>query len=168
MPATIRPATPADTAEVSAILTEAAQWLAHTGRLMWRDNELASGRIAEDVANGLFIIAERDGVAAGTMKYQLEDMLFWPDVPFGEAGYMHRLAVRRCFAGGEVSHDLFSWALWKTIDLNRPYLRLDCEASRPKLRAIYERFGFRHHSDRQVGPYFVARYQLDLAEDGST
>ncbi|MGV3755531.1 MAG: GNAT family N-acetyltransferase [Verrucomicrobiota bacterium] len=165
MPATIRPATPSDTAEVSAILIEAAQWLAHTGRLMWRDNELAPERIAADVADGLFVIAEWDGVAAGTMKYQLEDPLFWPDVPSGEAGYMHRLAVRRQFAGGGVSHDLFAWALWITIELNRRYLRLDCEASRPKLRAIYERFGFKHHSDRQVGPYFVARYQLDLAED---
>ena len=75
---------------------------------------------------------------------------------------MHRLAVRRQFAGKEVSFDLFHWALWKTSELGRPYLRLDCEASRPKLRAIYERFGFKHHSDRQVGPYFVARYELEL------
>jgi hypothetical protein len=26
----------------------------------------------------------------------------------------------------------------------------------------YEWFGCRHHSDRQVGPYFVARYELDV------
>jgi hypothetical protein len=32
-------------------------------------------------------------------------------------------------------------------------------ASLPKLRAVYERFGFVHHSDRQVGPYFVSRYE---------
>jgi hypothetical protein len=41
-------------------------------------------------------------------------------------------------------------------------LRLDCEASRPRLRAVYEGFGFRHHSDRQVGPYFVSRYEYAL------
>ncbi|HEY1170645.1 MAG TPA: GNAT family N-acetyltransferase [Verrucomicrobiae bacterium] len=146
MPTTIRPATPSDTDEISAILTEAAQWLAHTGRLMWRDNELAPERIAADVADGLFVIAERDGIAAGTMKYQLEDPLFWPDVPTGEAGYMHRVAVRRQFAGGEVSLDLFHWALWKTADLNLRYLRLDCEASRPKLRAVYEKFGFKNRT----------------------
>jgi hypothetical protein len=34
--------------------------------------------------------------------------------------------------------------------------------SRPWLRAVYERSNFRHHSDRQVGPYFVARYELAL------
>jgi hypothetical protein len=37
---------------------------------------------------------------------------------------------------------------------------LDCEASRPRLRAVYERFGFRHLDDRQVGPYYVSRYTL--------
>jgi hypothetical protein len=33
---------------------------------------------------------------------------------------------------------------------------------RPRLRAVYERHGFRHHSDRQVGPHFVSRYELPL------
>jgi hypothetical protein len=27
---------------------------------------------------------------------------------------------------------------------------------------VYERFGFRFHSDKQVGPYFVARYEYDV------
>ena len=33
------------------------------------------------------------------------------------------------------------------------------EASRARLRAMYEEFGFRHHSDWQAGPYYVARYE---------
>jgi hypothetical protein len=28
---------------------------------------------------------------------------------------------------------------------------------------VYERCGFRHHSDRQVGRYFVSRYELPLS-----
>ncbi|MEH2214010.1 MAG: hypothetical protein V7K84_25930, partial [Nostoc sp.] len=43
------------------------------------------------------------------------------------------------------------------------YLRLDCDASRPRLRAVYERFGFRHHSDKQVGAYFVSRYEYKIS-----
>ena len=42
------------------------------------------------------------------------------------------------------------------------YLRLDCDNERSRLRALYERFGFRLHSVRQVGAYFVARYELPL------
>ena len=79
-----------------------------------------------------------------------------------DAAYVHRLAVRRQYAGGHVSSTLLSWAVERTRALGRPFLRLDCEASRPRLRAVYERFGFQHHSDLQVGPYFVARYQLAI------
>lgn len=54
---------------------------------------------------------------------------------------------------------MMQWAVERTRSLGRRFLRLDCEASRTRLRLVYERFGFRHHSDHQAGPYFVARYQ---------
>lgn len=126
---------------------------------MWQDDELIPSRIAGDVDTGLFFIAECDAEAAGVVKFQLEDRQFWPDVPQGESAFVHRLAVRRRFAGRGISSALLSWAVERARSLRRGYLRLDCEASRPKLRAVYESFGFVHHSDRQVGPYFVSRYQ---------
>jgi GNAT superfamily N-acetyltransferase len=98
--------------------------------------------------------------AAGTVRFQLEDEEFWPDDPGDHAAYVHRLAVRRNFAGGAVSAALLAWALERTRALHRRVLRLDCDADRPGLRAVYERFGFRLHSFRQVGPYYVARYEL--------
>jgi GNAT superfamily N-acetyltransferase len=147
---------------VASILEEAARWLEQAGMPMWRDDELVVARIAADVAAGLFFLAERAGEPAGTVKFQLEDPVFWPDMPQPDAAYIHRLAVRRQFAGGRVSAALMGWAVDRTRSLGRHYLRLDCEESRPRLRAVYERFGFRHHSDRQVGPYFVSRYEYDV------
>lgn len=158
----IRPATPADSAVVSSVLVEAATWLRERGTPMWKADELAPDRVAQDVADGLFFLAEYDGEIAGTVKFQWEDPLFWPDRPHGEAAYVHRLAVRRTFAGRGVSTALLRWAADRARAVGRPLLRLDCEAARPKLRAFYEDFGFRHHSDRQVGPFFVARYELCL------
>jgi GNAT superfamily N-acetyltransferase len=151
-----------DTKTVSEILLEAASWLRQQNTPMWRDNELAPEAIAADVASGLFSIGRVDGQSAGVIKFQLEDRLFWPDVPKGESAFVHRLAVRRRFARGVVSTPLLSWAVERTRDLGRSYLRLDCEASRPKLRAVYERFGFRHHSDKHVPPYFVSRYEYEI------
>ena len=78
--------------------------------------------------------------------------------------FIHRLAVRRRFAGGEISSALILWAIGHTHALRRRYLRLDCLASRPRLQAIYERMGFGFHSNRQVGPYYVARYEYDVTE----
>lgn len=131
---------------------------------MWRDDELAADRIEADVAAGFFFLAECSDEVAGIVKFQLEDLLFWPDVPQEQSAFVHRLAVRRRFAGGGVSSALLGWAALRAQSLGRRFLRLDCEASRTKLRSVYERFGFRHHSDRQVGPYFVSRYEYEVAK----
>ena len=57
-----------------------------------------------------------------------------------------------------------TWAVERARALHLEVLRLDCDADRVSVRAVYERFGFRYHSDRQVGPYYVARYEYPLAE----
>ncbi len=158
----IRAAAPHEAPVVTAILAEAVRWLEERGVPMWRADELAPESIASDVAAGLFFIGTCGGEPACTFKFQLSDALFWPDVPQDQSAFIHRLALRRPFSGGRVSADVFRWAARRTHALGRPFLRLDCEASRPRLRAVYERFGFVHHSDRQVGPYFVARYELDV------
>jgi GNAT superfamily N-acetyltransferase len=158
----VRQAVVADTGTIVGILREAAAWLTSRSMPMWRASELLPEHIAVAVGQGQFFVAECAGVVAGTIKFQLTDPEFWPDVPQDESAFVHRLAVRRSFAGGAVSSALLSWACDRTGSLPRRFLRLDCEASRPRLRAVYERFGFEHHSDRQVGPYLVARYQLDV------
>ena len=143
-----------------SILREAAAWLESRGMALWREDELSDAAIAGDLAAGLFWIADVHGEPAGTVRLQLSDPEFWPDVPEDECVFLHRLAVRRRFAGGGVSSALLSFALDLTRRRHRRLLCLDCEVKRPRLRALYERFGFAHHSDRHVGPYFVSRYTL--------
>jgi GNAT superfamily N-acetyltransferase len=160
----IRQATPQDAEVVADILKEAARWLEQAGMPLWREDELEPARINADVSVGLFFLAEYSGDPAGTVKYQLEDSVVWPDARPQDAAYIHRLAVRRRYAGTGLSAALLRWAFERTRTLDRQYLRLDCESSRPRLRAIYERFGFRYHSDRQVGPYLVSRYEYDVTK----
>lgn len=159
----IRGAASADVATVSSILREAASWLDARGDCMWRMSELAEDAIRAEVSAALFWIASIDSEAAGVVRFQSDDPLMWPDAKRDEAAYVHRLAVRRQFAGGEVSHALLDFASERTRSLGRPRLRLDCDATRPRLRAVYERYGFTHHSDHRVGPYLVARYELPVA-----
>src|ERR1043165_3509689 len=121
----IRQATGDDTTKIADILLEAARWLEQSGERMWRDDELIPAQIEADVGAGLFFIAECDGEVAGTIKFQLEDQLFWPEVPPEESAFIHRVAVRRQFAGGVVSTALLTWAVNSTRSLGRRYLRLD-------------------------------------------
>ncbi|MBD2725552.1 GNAT family N-acetyltransferase [Nostoc sp. FACHB-892] len=158
----IRQATIQDTVIVSDVLLEAALWLQERGIPLWGDSEVSLESISEDVANGLFFIAEWAGEPAGTIKFQLEDLLFWPDISQVESAFVHRLAVRRRYSGGKTSSALLTWAVEYAQTLGKRYLRLDCDASRPRLKALYEDFGFRHHSDRQVGAYFVSRYEYEI------
>jgi len=164
MQLSIRQAIPQDIDAVAEILGEAARWLKEQGMPMWRQDELLPSHIVADVDSGQFFLAECDGVPAGIIRFQLADNLFWPDVPQDDSAFIHRLAVRRRFAGGEVSSALLLWAIAHTHTLGLRYVRLDCEASRARLRAVYERIGFRFHSNKQVGSYFVARYEYDVTE----
>jgi GNAT superfamily N-acetyltransferase len=160
---TIRQADPGDAETVAGILHEAARWLRESGMPLWEAGELDKASIHADVNQGLFLLAEISGEAAGIVKFQLDDPIFWPDMAGSDSAYVHRLAVCRRFAGAGLSTALLGSAAERASALGRRFLRLDCPASRPRLRAVYERFGFRHHSDRRVGPYFVSRYEYDLA-----
>jgi GNAT superfamily N-acetyltransferase len=134
----IRQATAEDVETVSAILREAAQWQEQAGMPLWREEHIGVAHILDDVRAGIFVLAEYQGESVGTMKFQLEDPLFWPGALEDEAAYVHRLAVRRRYAGMGVSIALLRWAVERTRALGRPYLRLDCAAARARLRAIYE------------------------------
>ena len=85
------------------MLCEAASWVDSLGTVMWEDGELDPAQTDADVAAGLFAIAERDAVVAGAIRFQLDDPLFWPDLPSGSSAFVHRVVVRRTFKGRGIS-----------------------------------------------------------------
>jgi GNAT superfamily N-acetyltransferase len=161
----IRQATSADADAIGETLTEAAKWVEELdGTIMWVEGELEEDRVRPEADAGMFVVAEVDGRVAGAMRFQLEDRLFWPDLDGRDSAFVHRLAVRRAFAGQGVSTALLQWAVDRARTLGKRYLRLDCDAERSRLRAFYEGFGFRLHSYRHVGSYYVSRYELQILQ----
>jgi len=159
----IREATAGDTPALVETLTEAADWVTQLdGTTMWVEGELEEQRVRDEAAAGLFIVAEDEGQVVGAIRFQLEDQLFWPDIDGRDSAFVHRLAVRRSHAGRGISMALLQWAVDRARASGKRYLRLDCDADRPRPRALYERFGFCLHSYRQVGAYYVSRYELPL------
>lgn len=147
---------------VCEILLEAVSWMNARSISLWRRDEVTPDKILPDVEAGLFYLAWYGKQAVGTVKYQLEDELFWPDVPAGESAFIHKLAIRRDYSGGIVSNYLLQWAVEKSKSQGLRYLRLDCDAKRPKLCTVYENFGFSRHSTRQVGLFYVMRFEYIL------
>ena len=162
---TFERAAPEDAPAVAAILAEAAAWLKDQGMELWGPEEIARSTIEPDVLAGAYWLARLEGKAAGTFRFTLEDSEFWPEAKPGEAGYVHRLAVLPEHRGTGLARVMLDQAA--RLSEPRKYLRLDCESHRPRLRAFYERYGFRWVDDRQVGPYHVSRFQLALPPTGA-
>jgi GNAT superfamily N-acetyltransferase len=139
-----------DLSTVSEILSEAAGWLDLQNMSLWQQEHISRSVIQEDIELGLFYIAVCEGIAVGVVKFQTEDLEYWPDIIQSESAFLHRLAVRRRFAGGEVSTQIFQWAIDRTKELGRHFVRLDCVADRPRLRSVYEKFGFKHHNAQKL------------------
>lgn len=159
----IRQATGEDTRALVEILTEAANWVEQMdGTIMWVEGELEEHRVRAEAEAGMFVVAEAEGIVVGAIRFQLDDRLFWPDLDGRDSAFVHRLAVRRSHAGQGISTALVQWTVDRARSLGKRYLRLDCDADRTRLREMYERFGFRLHSYRQVGAYYVSRYELPL------
>jgi GNAT superfamily N-acetyltransferase len=144
------------------VLAEAADWVASQGRRLWHAAHVSLEAVAPDVQAGLYYIAWLNGDAAGVVRLQTEDPEIWPDAAEGAAVYLHRLAVRRRYAGGDVATSMLGWIVGRARELEREYVRLDCAADRPTLRGVYERFGFRLYDERDMGSYVLARYQLKV------
>jgi GNAT superfamily N-acetyltransferase len=162
LPISVRQATLDDLITVSGILSEAASWLKQQNMALWDENEVSPEIVRQDIELGLFYIAFYEGFAAGVVKFQAEDLVFWSDIPQEDSAFIHRLAVRRSFSGGSVSRALMQWAVEQSRALGKHFLRLDCAADRSRLRLVYENFGFQHHSNKQVGPYFVSLHEYKV------
>lgn len=144
---------------VSSLLVEAATWAAERGAPIWPLEQLGADAIGADLVAGRLVLAIASDDAVGTARLTREDPECWPDAEPGVAAYVHRIAIRRRWAGCGLPGMILTWCDGRARELGCRYLRLDCDASRPKLCQLYEELGFRFHSERRVGRYTVARYE---------
>jgi GNAT superfamily N-acetyltransferase len=159
----IRTAAENDLNDVSEVLQQAARWLEAKGQPLWTLSEVAPDKLLPDVLAGRYVIArDPQGAPVGAFKLHEDEPEMWPDVPAEESLFLHKMALVRREAGKGLAQALIAWAIREAKLRGKRYLRLDFLADRPKLRSVYEQCGFRHHSDRQVGSFLIARYEFEL------
>jgi GNAT superfamily N-acetyltransferase len=147
-------------ATASAIMTEASHWLLERGEPLWMPDEVTEGALRkrcppESVLVG---IAGGEPVAAALLEWR--DERCWPGVV--DAGFIHRLAVRRAWAGQGYAEALLANAAGRTAAAGRTSMRLDCLADRHRLCAFYERCGFERTGSMDLGPYRLALYSRSV------
>jgi len=154
----VRRAGPGDLEVVLAVLADAARWLKARDIEQWPDR-MPVEWVKPAIERGETWLAEVDGKTTGTLVVQWDDPIFWAGYP-ADAGYLHRLAVRR--PGTRQGGELLQWAERHSAGNGRSFLRLDCVAWNARLRAYYERAGYEHVGDVTVDKYTEARYEKRL------
>jgi ribosomal protein S18 acetylase RimI-like enzyme len=163
---------PADAGAVLDLLSEAATWTAANGRANW-PARFPTAIVERGIERGELFVAELDGELVATLALQWSDRRFWGEQP-PDAGYVHRLAVRRAHAGRGLGADALEWASAQVRERDRRWLRLDVPADNLPLGAYYERLGFRPRGqaegeltdpDGRVVQWMVRRFERDTSEE---
>jgi len=156
----IKKITHQDTPIIESILTEAVSWLDDKGVHQWEYKDVTWEAISELFRVEDFFIAYADGNPAACMALIDYDPVFWENVPKGESLYIHKLAVRREFAGMGIAKSCIDFAKTRARSVGATSLRLDCYKNRHKVRAIYEKEGFKFVCEKILFGYYDASFYV--------
>jgi GNAT superfamily N-acetyltransferase len=141
----IRPATPDDVDVVLELLADAAAWTASIGFPNW-PARFPPKLVSRGITAGELYVGEEDGAVVAAVALTWSDPMFW-GVRADDAGYVHRLVVRRDRTGAGLGAEIIGWAARQVSDAGREWLRLDAAADNLPLCSYYERLGFEYRGD---------------------
>lgn len=150
-------------AELTRVLQAAARELENRGEPLWPPASLEPGALRDAYPQAEMVLGTQDGQGVAGMILLTDDPLFWPDVPPGESLFVHKLAVVPALQGAGVASRMLGFAGARAEALGKRYLRLDCAAERPRLRAFYERHGFCWVGERNADGFLAALYERDVS-----
>jgi GNAT superfamily N-acetyltransferase len=116
--------------------------------------------VADAIARREAVIGRLGDAPAAFAVLQNEDPPFWPEDKPGEALYVHRLCLRRRYAGQGYSAAKLDWCGNEAALRGCTFLKLDC-GTFPKLMAVYENAGFQRNDAApfQSTGFVVWRYR---------
>ncbi|WP_329255486.1 GNAT family N-acetyltransferase [Streptomyces sp. NBC_01478] len=166
---TYREATEADAAALVRLRDGAALWQLARGIDQWKPGEKDEAHFLRRVREGEVWLAYADETLAGACELWWDDPAAWGPRP-PDAGYIHRLMTTPHTAPPGTGRHLLAQAESRITATGRPYARLDCLSSNPRLRAYYESAGYtvvgeQRAKDGGLGnPYAVTLLEKRLGE----
>ena len=160
---TIRRATLDEATAAQALLIEVAQWLVDRGQALWLPRELDPAIMHAAAERGELFVGYVGNTLAATMLVQNDDPVFWPDIDRVGSCFLHRLVVKRSFAGQGISQAMVRFAEAETRDRGRAWLRLDCDP-RPELMAFYEQLDFTLRDRGEFDGFAACRWEKRVAD----
>jgi len=154
----VRPAKPPDAPVAAEILDEATAYVRTLGFEQW-PVPFPQEELAHRIDRGELYMVDVDGETAATLTLLRDDPAFWGERS-ADAVYLHKLALRRAFAGRGLGAAIVEWVDEHAAAAGLEYVRLDCRRDDPGIRGYYERLGFEHCGDKDDDSRFaVALYE---------
>ncbi|MCL6674954.1 tyrosine-protein phosphatase [Streptomyces panaciradicis] len=141
-PPTYRRATPADAATLVRLRDSAALWQLARGIDQWKPGEKDEAHFRARMDDGEVWLSYAGPHLTGACELWWQDRAAWGPRP-DDAGYIHRLMTTPHTAPPGTGRALLAEAESRITATGRPYARLDCLSSNPRLRAYYESAGYR-------------------------
>jgi len=182
--------TTGDVAPALSIMREAAQWQIDLDTPLWLMETLTREMITNppdefhvawlepnlDSTQRSSAYADMTGgngappQAAACLLLSYHDPVFWPEIPAGTSGFLHKIAVRRKFAGHGIVAQLIAHAEQNCLARGITTMRLDTDINRPKLCALYKSLGYLQVGRRTMiipeknfEPFEVALFEKELS-----
>ncbi|MDR3597888.1 GNAT family N-acetyltransferase [Clostridium sp.] len=132
-----------DILTIEGILIDAVIWMKKNKlQNQWNEDGIKWNSLSKDYQINDFYIDYQNGVPAACIAITDLDPKYWSEIPKGKSLYIHKLAVKREFAGKGISKELINFAKKLSLKNGINSLRLDCNLQRNKLRMLYENEGF--------------------------
>ncbi|MEN6472232.1 MAG: GNAT family N-acetyltransferase [Clostridiaceae bacterium] len=130
--------------EAISVMREVAAWGRANGFRAWKDEWLTKEELVrEEAPEEDFCVGLVDSQPACCMILQWVDTEYWPEAPKYEAGYLHKVCVRRAYAGKGLVSRMVDCAEEEATARGARFLRLDTGWEMAKVRALYEALGFK-------------------------
>ncbi|MDE6640033.1 MAG: GNAT family N-acetyltransferase [Acetatifactor sp.] len=152
--------------EAVSVMREVAAWGRSKGYRVWPEEWLTPEElITEDAGPENFCIGTVDGETACAFILQWKDLEYWPIAPEHEAAYLHKICVRRRFAGLGMAKAIADAVKEECRRRGIRYIHLDTALDEKKVRKIYLNAGFKivdiidHSNGRSMSLYEMETYR---------
>lgn len=139
----VKQANECDIPIIEEILLDAVNWMSINGlQNQWNESNVKWSNLSKSFKISDFYISYQNGLPTACIALTDCDPTYWPNILKGKSLYLHKVAVKRKFAGKGFSKELIDFAKNMAINNNINAIRLNCNQHRNKLRAVYENEGF--------------------------
>ncbi|SFL34661.1 Ribosomal protein S18 acetylase RimI [Paenibacillus sp. 1_12] len=138
----IRRANQDDIPKLQSLYIEAAAWMEAKGIDQWKTSDFTTEYMNELFEQSeVYRVSLRDEIVGG-LSIQWCDPFIWKELDCDEAGYLHKLVVKREFGGMGLGIELLKWCEAHLKNNHKKLLRLDCMPRNEGLNAFYTTAGF--------------------------